>query len=522
MQMHDILVVGSGIAGLSAAVTAKQKGARVVVATKSGVSVGNSVMAQGGMNVALGNASSDSVELHIEDTLKSSHNLADPKMVAKMCQGGIEAIEFLEQIGVPFSRIDGARSPLKSIAQRKLGGASAIRACYAQDYTGLKILHTLLDRAINLDIPLLEGLFLLEIIKNSKGQACGGLFLNLESGETQALYAKKIIVATGGFGAIYAKNTNSKTSTGDGIAAIFRAGGELSNLEFVQFHPTTLKGSNILISESARGAGGYLVNSKGERFIDELTTRDIIAKAEFEQIMQGEKVYLDLRHIGKEKLETLMPQELKLIKQYAKVDATKELIEIEPAVHYTMGGVSVQENLEVVGLKNCYCIGEASNANVHGANRLGGNSLLEALSFGVLGAKEALKSSDAKPMEQEINYQLPIEAGSDNFALFRAKKRLSTLLFKKVGIVRDEESLSEALQELEALNIESLTIDDNPSNSTLLLELLELKNANILAKALIKSALWRKESRGSHIRSDYPNELAQFELNSTITQKDLV
>ena len=515
MGVRDILIIGSGIAGLSAAVTAKMEGANVIVATKAAATVNNSVMAQGGMNVALANVDNDSVSLHISDTLKSSHNLANPKMVELMCQNGIDATLFLEQIGVPFSRIDGASSPLKSIAQRKLGGASATRACYAQDYTGLKILHTLLDRAINLEIPIREGLFLLELIKENE-QVCGALFFNINSGEIEPIYANKVIVATGGFGAIYAKNTNSKTSTGDGIAAIFRAGGELSNLEFVQFHPTTLKGSNILISESARGAGAYLVNSKEERFVDELATRDIVAKASFEQIIQGESVYLDMRHIGKEKLQTLMPQELKLIKQYAKADAANELVEIEPAVHYTMGGVSVKENFEVVGLKSCFCIGEASNANVHGANRLGGNSLLEALSFGILSAKEALNIQTQEVKAKNINYTLPLKDNSDNFAVLKAKKRISNLLFEKVGIVRDENGLNEALKELEELNINNLTINDNPKNSALLIDLLELKNANIIAKALIKSALWRKESRGSHIRRDYPNESKEFECNSKI------
>jgi len=520
MQKHNILIIGSGIAGLSSAVAAKMADADVAIATKSSAS--NSVMAQGGVNVALGNIDNDSVELHISDTIKSSHNLANHKMVEKLCKGGVEAIKFLEQIGVPFSRIDGANSPLKSIAQRKLGGVSATRACYAQDYTGLKILQTLLDRAVNLEIPIYENLFLLELIKNSSNEVCGGLFLNIDSGEIEPIYANKVIIATGGFGAIYSKNTNSKTSTGDGMAAVLRAGGELSNMEFVQFHPSTLKGSNILISESARGAGAYLVNSDGEHFVDELATRDIVAKAEFEQIMQGNRVFLDMRHISKEKLEESMPQELKLIKQYAKVDATKELVEIEPAVHYTMGGVSVDENLEAVALKGCFCIGEASNANVHGANRLGGNSLLEALSFGILGAKEALKCEESKIEEQNFNYTLPLKDDSDNFKVLKVKSELGNLLFSGAGIIRQEKSLKETLKRLESLEIDNLTINDKPQHSTLLLDLLELKNANILAKAVIKSALWREESRGAHIRSDYPNEEKDFELNSTATLGDLI
>ncbi len=522
MHKTDILIVGSGIAGLISAIKAKLSGANVAIAAKGIATKSNSVMAQGGINAALGNIDADSIELHIKDTLKSAHNLADEKMVSKLCRGGIEAIEFLEKLGVPFSRIEGADTPLKSIAQRALGGASAKRACYAQDYTGLKIVHTLLDSAINLNIPIFEGLFLLKLLKNSQNEVCGGLFFNFDSGEIEPIYAGKTVIATGGFGAIYSKNTNSATSTGDGVAAIVRAGGELSNMEFVQFHPTTLKGSNILISESARGEGGYLINGKGKRFIDELSTRDIISKAIFEQLQSGERVFLDLRHIGKEKLERLMPQELKLIKQYAATDACKESVEIEPAVHYTMGGASVNENFEVKGLKGCWCIGEAANANVHGANRLGGNSLLEAASFGLLAADEVLNAAPSKIEEQKINYSLPIEKGSDNFKIYKAKNRLGKLLFDKAGIVRDEKNLLQALKEIKELNIQNLKIDDAPKHSTLLIELLELQNASLLADAIVKSALWRKETRGAHIRSDYPQESREFERDSKIEIYDII
>jgi len=512
--MHKVLIIGSGISALSSAIRLKEQGVNIVVATKSVVTKNNSVMAQGGINAALGNRQRDSVDLHIEDTIKSAHKLADSQMVAKLCHGGIEAVKFLEQIGVPFSRLEDASSPLGSIAQRKLGGASSKRACYAQDYTGLKILHTLLDRAINLDIEIIEGLFLLELIKNSNGEVCGSLFFNTNSAELEPIYANKILVATGGYAGVYSKNTNSKGSTGDGISAILRAGGELSNMEFVQFHPTTLKGSNILISESARGEGGYLVNSDGERFVNELDSRDVVAKACFKQILQGKQVYLDLHHIGKENLEHLMPQELKLIKTYAGVDASEELVEIEPAVHYTMGGANVNKSFKVAGLKGCYCVGEASEAKVHGANRLGGNSLLEATAFGLLVANELQKSDGSKIEQTKVEYRLPIAKNSDNFKVYRAKKILSETLYKNVGIIRDEESLNQALKKIQKLDIDNIYIDDNLQNSTLLIDLLELKNAKIVAIALIKSALWRKESRGAHIRGDYPSKSQEFETNS--------
>lgn len=513
----DLLIVGSGISALSAAVSAKEQGASISIATKSIPTKNNSVMAQGGINAALGNVEDDSIELHIQDTLKAAHNIASPPMVSKLCTQAIDAAAFLERIGVAFSRIEGASEPLKSIAQRKLGGASAKRACYAQDYTGLKILNTLLERAIFLDIPLHQGLFLLELIKN-ENRVCGGLFFNFNSGKIETIYAKRVLIATGGFGGIYANNTNSSGSSGDALAVTLRAGGVLSNLEFVQFHPTTLKGSNILISESARGEGGYLVDEKGERFIDELAPRDEIAKAIFQKMQHGHQIFLDLRHLGKEKLERQMPQELKLIRQYANTDASTHPIAIEPAVHYTMGGASVQENFEIEGLKGCFCVGEASNSHVHGSNRLGGNSLLEAVAFGMLGANEALASNTYSSVQTPATYTLPLNSSSDNFAILKAKKALSLELAQNVGIIREQQSLEAALQNIENLHIEDLTLSGpNLQYSTLLLELLELKNANLLAYALIKSALWRKESRGSHTRSDYPNSDAAFEKESQVT-----
>jgi succinate dehydrogenase/fumarate reductase flavoprotein subunit len=517
----DLLVVGSGISGLSAAIKAKELGSNVVVATKSILTKNNSVMAQGGINIALGNVESDSVEAHIADTLNSAKGLADENMVQKLCSNGIQSAEFLEQIAVPFSRLNGAKTPLKSIAQRKLGGASAKRACYAQDYTGLKILHSLLDTAIAKEIPLLQNMQLLELLKNSSGEICGGLFLNISSGELEPIYAKRTLIATGGFGALYSKHTNSANTTGDGIAAILRAGGVLSDLEFVQFHPTTLKGRNILISESARGEGGLLLNSDNERFIDELGTRDKVAMAIFQQLQSGKSVYLDMRHIGKEKLQHLMPQELKLIKQYAKVDASEELVEIEPAVHYTMGGALVDEHFKVVGLKGCFAAGEASNARVHGANRLGGNSLLEAVTFGLLSAQEALESTPVVIEESAITYTLPLKSGSNNFAITEAKNALSQILFENVGILKDSKGLAQAKEQIEALVIDKLTIDDSAKESPLLVKLLELQNQHLLALALIESSLWRTESRGAHQRADFTEPSKEFEKSSTITLKEL-
>jgi len=375
--MIDILIIGSGGAGLATALSAKKSGANILLVGKKHSTTSQTAMAQGGINAPLGNITPDTIKSHIADTIKSAHGLCDIDMVTKMCSDAPKTIEWLDKLGVPFDR-----TPKGTIAQRQLGGASSKRACYAQDYTGLKILHTLYDNCLKEGIEIRDELFLLNLIVED-GVTKGGTFWDIAKGEVIQILAKSVIIATGGYGAVYKNHTtNADGSTGDGIACVLRAGGRLSDMEFVQFHPTALRHSSILISESARGEGGYLVNSKGERFIDELLPRDVVARAIFSQISQGEEVFLDIRHLGEERLLQLMPQEVNLARLHEGVDPVCELIPIKPVAHYTMGGIDVNSNLEVNGLKNCYAVGECSNAKIHGANRLGGNSLLEIVSLG--------------------------------------------------------------------------------------------------------------------------------------------
>lgn len=370
--MVDVLVIGSGGAGLTAAISAKAEGASVLVAGKYYPTNSQTSMAQGGINAALGNAGNDSVKSHIDDTIRSAHGICDKDMVRQMCENGHAAIEWLESIGVPFSRLDSAESSVKSVAQRQMGGASAKRACYAQDYTGLKILHTIYDTCLKEQIEFLDEHYLLNLITKD-GTVKGATFFNIRSGEVLQIDAKSVIMATGGYGSIYhGYTTNAYGSTGDGVAAVLRAGGAVSDMEFIQFHPTALKHSSILISESARGEGGYLVNEQGERFVDELKPRDEVARAIFSQMQNGQRVYLDLRHLGEEKLKELLPQEVELCKIHEHVDPAAELIPIKPVAHYTMGGIDIDHALEVNGINGCFAVGEYSNAKVHGANRLGG------------------------------------------------------------------------------------------------------------------------------------------------------
>ncbi len=518
--MIDLLIIGSGGAGLSAAIEATSSGAKVAVVTKNIPTQSQTVMAQGGINAALANVEDDSVSLHISDTLKASHNLADESMVSKLCSSAKDTIEWLEKIGVPFSRIDGAKSVISSIAQRKLGGASAKRACYAQDYTGLKILHTLFDKALSMDIDILPNRILLELLFED-GVVYGGIFFNQSSGEIEQIKAKSTLIATGGFGAIYHKfTTNSYGATGDGLTAGIRAGGVASNIEFIQFHPTALKGSAILISESARGEGGYLIDDKGERFTNELAPRDEVTRAIFEKISNKESVYLDIRHLGKEKIEHLMPQELHLCRLHAGIDPIVEPIPISPAVHYTMGGLLIEKNFAVSKLENCYSVGEASEASLHGANRLGGNSLLEIIAFGRAAAREAIdntplnsdKNFDTKDqMEKELKSIFEKESKENIYAI---REELGDLLFHRVGIVRDGDSLDMALKELYRLKerFDLAGIADKSSIFNTNLQVwLELKSALEISEALIKGAIYRKESRGAHYRKDYPMQSMAYQ-----------
>jgi len=515
--MIDVLIIGSGGAGLTAALAAKKEGASVSVAGKAYPTNAQTSMAQGGINAALGNVEEDHVESHIADTIKSAKGLCDEEMVRQMCTDAPETMAWLERSGVPFSRLDNSKTGAQTIAQRKMGGASAKRACYAQDYTGLKILHTLYDTCLKEEINFLDEYYLLNLITQDD-TVKGATFLDIRTGEVKQIDAKSVVIATGGYGALYhGFTTNAYGSTGDGAAAVLRAGGALSDMEFIQFHPTALKHSSILVSESARGEGGYLVNEKGERFVDELKPRDEVARAIFGQIKEGQRVFLDVRHLGEEKLMELLPQEVELCKLHEHVDPAKELIPIKPVAHYTMGGIDVNAMLEVNGIKGCFAVGECSNAKVHGANRLGGNSLLEITAFGKnaganayhyavaasdIPADDTQRKKDAKEMETLLSQKEPV-----NFYPYR--ERLGDLFYHKVGIVRANDQLHEALSEvsmMQEMQKEMGVADKSPTNNQNLIEFLEFKNALLLAPTIITAAIARDENRGAHYKIGFESE----------------
>ncbi len=515
--MVDVLIIGSGGAGLTAALAAKKEGASVTVVGKTYPTNSQSSMAQGGMNAALGNVGEDDVSSHIADTIKSAHGLCDEDMVRQMCTDAPETIEWLESLGVPFSRLDNGKIGTQTIAQRQMGGASAKRACYAQDYTGLKILHTLYDTCLKEEINFLDEYYLLNLITQDE-TAKGATFLDIRTGEVKQINAKSVVMATGGYGSLYhGFTTNAYGSTGDGVAAVLRAGGAVSDMEFIQFHPTALKHSCILVSESARGEGGYLVNESGKRFVDELKPRDEVARAIFSQMQEGQRVFLDVRHLGEEKLMELLPQEVVLCKMHEHVDPATDLIPIKPVAHYTMGGIDVNHALEVNGIKGCFAVGECSNAKVHGANRLGGNSLLEITSFGRFAGVNAYKYAMSTSSEPEDDTQrkkdtAAIEAllsqkGHMNFYPYR--EMLGNIFYEKVGIVRKNDKLQEALNEvisMQGTQKEMGIADKSQTNNQNLIDFLEFQNALLLAPTIISAAIERDESRGAHYKVGFEGE----------------
>lgn len=515
---YDLIVIGSGGAGLSAAIEANSLGKRVLIISKTYPTHSQTVQAQGGINAVI-YENEDSVEKHIEETYNASKELSKFDNIKFMCENAKDTISWLDKLGVPFSREDNG-----NISQRPFGGTKFKRTCYSSDYTGLKILHTLYDTVIKNKIDILNEKILLDfdVTDNVLNSI---VVLDIKTSKTESYQANAYILATGGTANCYYKHsTNTATTTGDGLAISFLNGLTLSNLEFMQFHPTALKGSNSLISESARAEGGYLITKDGERFVNELDTRDKVAREIKTKLLNHEEVFLDLRHIELSILIKKMPQEIKLIKDVLNLDVTKDLIPINPAAHYSMGGILTNVSCET-SIKNLYVCGEVAQSNIHGANRLGGNSLLEIITFGRVAGRNSVKEKyDIKEinLEKEFQYKQEIEKlfkkeYKQNINLL--KRKMGEIMFKKVGLFRDEENLSSAIDEIEELesNLANTGIKDKDRlYNTNLVEYYELKNLLLISKLITKSALNRKESRGSHYRNDYQETKDKYSKNSLV------
>jgi len=526
MVSHDILIVGGGLAGLGAALTADPK-LNVAVLSKVHPIRSHSVAAQGGINAALANnpnGKDDTWEKHAFDTIKGSDYLADQDAVELMCQLAVPTMYELDHMGVPFSRFPGG-----VIAQRPFGGAGYPRTCYAQDRTGQVLLHTLYEQCVKKGVTVYEEVLVTDIVVHD-GRCVGLVVYDMATGEIKPMAAKAVIFGTGGYGRIYKLSTNAYINFGSGIGMAYRAGIPIKDLEFVQFHPTALYGKNILITEGARGEGGYLVNNKGRRFMEdyapsvmELAPRDIVARAITTEVMKGNGfenayVHLDLRHLGREKIMKRLPGIQEICVHFAGIDPIETPIPIQPAQHYSMGGIDVDKDC-ASPVKGFYAAGECACVSVHGANRLGGNSLLDAIIFGKIagqtssawlagggfaGAKDAEVEAAAKRRQASFEDFAKRDKGHNVYQLLNDLKGLMTL---KAGIFRDGTQLQEGIDGLASLRASYHDAFISGGCSRYCQEfitLVEFDTMLDLAEIILRGAHLRTETRGSHYRTDYP------------------
>ena len=529
LKRYDAVIIGGGGAGLRCAIEiARGPNLRVALVSKVYPTRSHTGAAQGGMNAALGNVvPDDSPEAHAYDTIKGSDFLADQPAVFFMTENAPDIVYELDRWGVPFSRLEDGR-----IAQRPFGGASFPRTVYAADKTGHVLLHTLYEQALARDnIDFYNEFFLLDLIHD--GERIKGVSVyDIKNGEVVTLQTKAVVMATGGFARIYwFRSTNAIGNTGDGQAVALRNGVPLKDVEFIQFHPTGLAKTGILLSEACRGEGGYLVNREGERFMKryapekmELAPRDLVSRAIEYEIMEGRGIgegarayiYLDLRHLGEEKINERLPQVRQLAIDFEGVDPVKDPVPIRPTAHYCMGGIHVTDyRTSETPMKGLYAVGECACVSVHGANRLGGNSLIELLVFGKYcgtAVREFIKEIDFAEISegeakagQEFIESLFKREGNESLADVRSQ--MGEVTWAKMGIFRDEKSLKSAYEELSELlsRWEKIpVVDKSRVFNTNLIELLELRNMLELARAVALGALERRESRGGHSREDYP------------------
>ena len=513
-MIYDIVVVGSGIAGLMAAIEAKDEKTKVAILTKSNVIKSNSAMASGGINATIDENDIESIKQHYDDTLKATYKLGDESAIKYMVFNSPKILAKLVEYGVEFDLDESGR-----IAQRSFGGGKDNRTCHIGDKTGFNIIQVLLKYAREIGVEFIVNNYVLDITK-TKNRISGVVVIRRIDSTVIVYPTKAVIFAGGGYAGIYkGYSTNSVDYTGDLVAIALKNGLKLRDMEFVQFHPTGFKRTGYLVSEAARGEGGYLINNHGERFVDELTTRDVVAQAVYLQILAGNEVYIDLRHLEEEHILKKLPSLYKYAYSNEGIDITKELLPIKPVVHYSMGGI--QTKLVNTDIKGLYVCGENASNGIHGANRLGGNSLLEGAVFGDLAGSCAKKYvHEKKHLPIDYNQVLPhqkrvdeIFAGESTKNFNAVRTSLGKVMFEKVGILRDEENLQKAFDYIKYLRRETIAlhcIDKNRGNNIELISILELQNALVIAETIIFSALKREETRGAHIRTDFPETSEEY------------
>ncbi len=539
MIKHDVVVVGGGLAGLRAAIGLSAQWDVAIVSQVHPVR-SHSGAAQGGINAALGNAPAggdDSPERHAFDTIKGSDYLADQSAVLQMCALAPEAVVEFEHWGASFSRFPDGR-----IAQRPFGGTGFSRTCYAADRTGHVLLQTLYEQVVKRGIQVYDEQPVTRIAV-ADGQCHGLIVYDLRKGRLKSLAAKYCVFATGGYGRIFRNSTNSLINTGSGIGLALAAGIPVKDLEFVQFHPTTLFGTNILITEGARGEGGHLVNCEGERFMArytpnlmELAPRDIASRSIQTEMdegrgFEGGYVHLDLRHLGRHRILGRLPGIRQICLDFGGIDPIEEPIPIQPAQHYSMGGIATDATGKT-RIDNLYAVGECGCVSVHGANRLGGNSLLDTVIFGRLAA-EAINAqqgqcnfepSAAVLQQHLLEQQRQVErfvGRRPGTPYGQIRDRLRSVCSRHLGVFRSASALAEAVAQIRELRQQFRDVSCRTSWGPFefeILHVLQLESQLYLAEITATGALARQESRGSHFRQDYPTRNDAAWLKHTLAR----
>jgi succinate dehydrogenase / fumarate reductase flavoprotein subunit len=540
-RRFDALIIGAGGGGLRAALQLSQAEARVAVVSKVFPTRSHTVAAQGGVNAALANVLPDNWHWHMFDTVKGSDYLGDQDAIEYMCRAAPHVVYELEHFGVPFSRLDDGNIYQRAFGgqSRNFGGEQAARTCAAADRTGHAILHSLYQQNIRAKTHFFDEYFAIDLLHDEQGYFLGALVLEIATGKPLIIEAKTTLLATGGAGQLFRTNTNALINTGDGMAMALRAGIPLQDMEFFQFHPTGIAGKGMLITEGARGEGGYLLNGEGERFMEryapnakDLASRDVVSRAIATEVREGrgcgrnkDHVLLKLDHLGTDIVAKRLPGIRETVKTFLNLDPAESPIPVYPTAHYTMGGIPTDRYGRVVvpemqgaeePVPGLYAAGECACVSVHGANRLGGNSLLDILVFGRAAANHIIEHL------RETRYHRPLPDSATEQAMARLarwdrqgegesvdelRKALTRIMEDHCGVFRNEEVMRAGQQKLVALQerLQQARIRDHSQVfNTARIEALELENLMDIALATVSSALARQESRGAHSRIDYP------------------